>query len=138
MQQQKRRSVRLWIAGILGLQAHIDAQERRALVESGFRMGIAHATGKPANVRYSDYPPVLAASARLLAPPPPVTSHEHEITAYEPPDRHTGPVRKLASPEQMRAFLDTRSLPAVPPPGEVARIWHKKHSLPRNTPPAGK
>lgn len=112
---QRRRSVRQWIAGILKIEAHIEAKERKAIADksfvSGYVLAIVHETGKPANTSIRDYAQQLAEQAgdayvQFFTPPP-------QFATYEQPDKHTDAMRPVHPTAKLRPL--TQSLPAVDP-----------------------
>ncbi|HEU0004040.1 MAG TPA: hypothetical protein VFQ36_24255 [Ktedonobacteraceae bacterium] len=114
-----RRSVRQWTADFM--RAANLVRDKR-VYQAGYTAGCQDtekrfkASMPPIFGERPVYIPV--ASVQFLAPPP-------SIGAYEPPEKQTGPI--AAKSEDMRAFLNTQSLPAFPGTGDVVRTWHKKH-----------
>lgn len=77
-----------WLAKKAKIQERVDYATKMAW----FRMGIARATGKPADLSWQDYPMYLdrvegAAYVQMFDNPP-------QVASYEPPEKQTGPIAK--------------------------------------------
>lgn len=107
--RKQRRKWYEWLADLTGYKAKVDQQRDRRLAESHYQRG-RRDMEKEMQKRWPSvfgekpvYIPV--ASVQFLAPAP-------QMSAYEPPEKQTGPYRQINADELQRLF-GTQSLPAI-------------------------